>query len=61
MNQAKAAIASWGRSFIAASAAVIMTGNTDPSAILGAGVAAILPVLIRFANPKDSSFGLGSK
>jgi hypothetical protein len=57
MTQAKALAASWGRSFMAASLAVYMSGNSDPKAIAGAGLAAVLPVILRWLNPKDTAFG----
>jgi hypothetical protein len=50
-------LASYARSFIAASLAVYMAGVTDPKAILSAGVAAILPVLMRWLNPADKVYG----
>jgi uncharacterized membrane protein YjjP (DUF1212 family) len=58
MTNFKAMAASWARSFLAAALAVYATGNTDPKAMLTAGIAAILPVILRWLNPKDSSFGL---
>lgn len=58
MKDFKAMAASWARSFLAAALAVYATGNTDPKAMLTAGIAAILPVILRWLNPKDSSFGL---
>lgn len=61
MTQAKALAASWARSFMAASLAVYMSGNSDPKAIAGAGLAAVLPVILRWLNPKDTSFGLLGK
>ena len=61
MNQAKALAASWVRSFLAAGIAVYMAGITDPKAIAGAGLAAVLPVVLRFLNPNDASFGLKGK
>ncbi len=57
MTQAKALAASWARSFMAASLAVYMSGNSDPKAIAGAGLAAVLPVILRWLNPKDTAFG----
>ena len=53
----KAMLASYARSFIAASLAVYMAGVTDPKAILSGGVAAILPVLMRWLNPNDKVYG----
>ncbi len=53
----KAMLASYGRSVIAAVLAVYMTGNTDLTDLSKAAVAAIVPVLIRYVNPKDKTFG----
>lgn len=61
MAEFKALAASWARSFIAASLAVYLAGVTDPKAILGAGAAAVLPVIIRWLNPKDQTFGVKEK
>lgn len=61
MESLKALLASWARSFLAASIAVYMAGVTDPKAILTAGAAAVLPVILRWLNPKDAAFGLQGK
>ena len=61
MEKSKALLASWARSFLAAAIAVYMAGVTDPKAIVTAGVAAVLPVVLRWLNPKDSAFGLTGK
>jgi hypothetical protein len=61
MENLKALAASWARSFLAASIAVYMAGVTDPKAILTAGAAAVLPVVLRWLNPKDAAFGLQGK
>ena len=61
MDKAKLLLASWGRSFLAAALAVYLAGVTDPKAIFTAGVAALVPVLIRWLNPKDAAFGLAAK
>ena len=53
----KPMLASYARSFIAASLAVYLAGVTDPKAILSAGAAAILPVLMRWLNPNDKVYG----
>lgn len=58
MENAKALIASWARSFMAAGLAVYMAGESDPKTIAMAGVAAILPVILRWLNPNDSAFGV---
>ena len=58
--QQKAALASYLRSVIGAIAAVVAAGATDPEDILKAAIAALLPPLIRWANPRDTAFGRGS-
>ena len=58
MKNAKAMLASWARSFLAASIACYLAGVTDWKALLNAGIAALLPVILRWLNPKDSAFGL---
>ena len=57
MKELKPMLASYARSFIAASLAVYMAGVTDLKAILSAGVAAILPVLMRWLNRNDKVYG----
>lgn len=55
----KAVAASYARSFIAAMLALYMAqGVTDPKVLLHAGLAAIAPVVLRWLNPKDKSFGV---
>lgn len=61
MNQIKPMAASWARSFLAAAVAVYMAGVTDPKAIASAGLAAVLPVILRWLNPNDTSFGVKGK
>ena len=61
MKQAKAVGASWGRSFLAAAVALIAIGETDPKAIFTAGMAAVIPVILRYLNPKDVAFGVSGK
>ena len=53
----KAMLASYLRSMIAAAAAVYLTGNTDPMDLVRAAIAAIIPVVLRWANPNDPAFG----
>ena len=56
----KALFASYGRSIIAALIAVYATGSADPADFVKAAGAALVPVLIRYVNPKDLAFGRGS-
>ena len=58
MEQFKKMAASWARSFLAACLACYMAGVNDPKLILNSGLAAILPVLLRYLNPKDDVYGL---
>ena len=48
---------SYLRSCLAAVIAVVATGNYDPTDIGKALVAAALPPIMRWANPKDKAFG----
>lgn len=57
MKNAKAMAASWARSFAAASIACYLAGVTDSKALLSAGMAALLPVILRWLNPGDQAFG----
>ena len=61
MDKAKALIASWARSFMAASLALYMAGETDPKTLAMAGAAAVAPVILRWLNPNDNAFGLQGK
>jgi len=57
MTQFKAIAASWVRSSVAGALAVYLTGNTNPKDLAMGLVAGIVPVLARWANPNDMSFG----
>ena len=61
MDKAKAVAASWARSFMAAALALYMAGVTDPKTLAMAGVAAVAPVILRWLNPKDNSFGVSGQ
>ena len=53
----RAMLASYGRSVLAAVLAVVSTGNYMPEDLLKAALAAALPPIIRWVNPKDPAFG----
>jgi hypothetical protein len=55
----KAMLASYGRSVVAAVIAVYSTGNNNPADLGKAALAALVPVLLRYVNPKDLAFGRG--
>ena len=58
-EQQKAMVASYARSAVGALVAVYATGNHNPSDLAKAAIAALLPPLMRFVNPKDGAFGIG--
>jgi hypothetical protein len=57
MDQVKAAAASWARSAVAGCLAVYMTGNTNPKDLAMGLIAGLVPMLARWANPNDVTFG----
>jgi len=61
MKEMKALAASWARSFLAAALAMYMAGISDPKTLALGGVAALAPVILRWLNPKDASFGSKGK
>ena len=56
----RAMFASWARSFLAAVLTLYLAGVTDPRELLAAGIAAVVPPLLRWLNPNDPAFGRGS-
>ena len=44
----------YARAFIAGMGTAYLMGKTDPKAVLAAGIAGVVPVIMRWANPKDS-------
>jgi hypothetical protein len=57
MKDLKALAASWARSSVAGMLAVYLTGNTNPKDLAMGLVAGVVPMLARWANPKDVAFG----
>jgi hypothetical protein len=55
--QDKAMIASYARSMVGASLALYLAGNTNPKDLLAAAIASVAPVVLRWLNPKDPSYG----
>jgi hypothetical protein len=56
-EETKCLLGSWLRAFVAGSAALAMSGNWQPIDVLKAGLAAVLPVIYNWANPKDTRYG----
>jgi len=46
-------LGTWARAFVAAVIASYLSGNNNPKVILASGIAAVLPVILRWLNPKD--------
>ena len=57
----KAILGSYARSFLTGALTLYMAGETDPRKLLAAGIAAVLPPLLRWLNPNDQAFGRGSQ
>jgi len=58
MVKAKLMLASWGRSFATAALTCYMTYEVvSLKIVINAGLAATIPVIIRWLNPKDKCFG----
>ena len=57
----KAIIGSYARSFLTGAVTLYMAGETEPKKLLAAGIAAVLPPLLRWLNPNDRAFGRGSQ
>ena len=57
----KAAFQSYLRSVLGTTVAAVMAGANDWSSIGAAFIAAALPPIMRYLNPGDSAFGVGSK
>ena len=56
-EQIKAALASYGRSVLGAATAMYASGVTDPETLAYSLLGAIVPVVLRAANPNDKAFG----
>lgn len=57
MKELKAILASYARSSLAGALAVYLTGETDPKKLAYGLLAGVVPLLMRYLNPKDVAFG----
>jgi hypothetical protein len=57
-KQLKNALASYGRSIVAAATALYLAGVTDPADLAWSLAAALIPVVLRAVNPNDPAFGV---
>jgi len=60
-NQQIEMLKSWAKVFGAGVVALLMAGERDPKALLAAGVAAVLPVVYNYLDPKDKRYGKVAK
>jgi len=49
----KNAAASWGRAFLVAVISMYAAGVQEPKALIAAGIASIIPPVLRYLDPKD--------
>jgi hypothetical protein len=56
-EQIKAALASYGRSVLGAATAMYASGVTDLETLAYSLLGALVPVILRAANPSDKAFG----
>ena len=61
MKKLQAAGASWLRASVASVIALYMSGVTDPKTLVNAFIAGLIGPAAKFVNPKDPSYGFGSK
>jgi hypothetical protein len=57
LEEVKPVALSYGRVFVAAALTLYLAGERDLSALWAAGVASVLPPLVRWLNPNDEGFG----
>jgi hypothetical protein len=56
-EQIKEVLASYGRSVLGAATALYASGVTDPQTLAYSLLGALVPVVLRAANPSDTAFG----
>jgi hypothetical protein len=61
LRQAIEMLLSWVRVFAAAIVAQLIAGVSSPEILLNAGLAAWLPLVLRWLDPDDKTYGRGSK
>ena len=53
-HKVQTVLGTWARAFTAAILASYLSGYNSPKYLLNAGLAAVLPVILRWLNPKDT-------
>jgi hypothetical protein len=57
MKELKTAAGSWARAFLVAAISMYAAGITDPKALIAAGLASIIPPVLRYLSPNDTALG----
>ena len=58
MKELKTAAGSWARAFLVAAISMYAAGITDPKALIAAGLASIIPPVLRYLSPNDAGLGI---
>jgi hypothetical protein len=58
MNELKTAAGSWARAFLVAVISMAAAGVSDPKALIAAGLASVIPPVLRYLNANDPAMGL---
>ena len=53
MKDLQNAAGSWGRAFLVAVISMYAAGVQEPKALIAAGIASIIPPVLRYLDPKD--------
>jgi hypothetical protein len=53
MKDLQNAAGSWGRAFLVAIISMYAAGVQEPKALIAAGIASIIPPVLRYLDPKD--------
>ena len=53
MKELQKALKSWGRAFLVSVISLYAAGVDDPKALIAAGLASVMPPIIRYLDPKD--------
>lgn len=61
LNTLKSMGGTWFRASVAAVLALYLNGETDPKKLAAAFLAGIAGPALKFLNPRDLSYGIGSK
>ena len=58
MKELKTAAGSWARAFLVAAISMYAAGVQEPKALIAAGIASIIPPVLRYLSPNDTALGI---